>query len=390
MTQTTMRVFKLIFKNTLRHKLRTFLTIMGIAVAIMAFGLLRTFVSAWYAGVTQAAPDRLITRSKISITFTLPLAQKEKIARIPGVEAVTFGTWFGGYYKDPKDFFAQIAFEGPESFTLYPEFIVDTAGLRAFGSERNAAIVGQATMERFGWKVGDAVQLTGMIYPGQWDFVIRGVYTGATDATDISQFLFRWDYIDQRMQQEMPARAGQVGWWVIKIDDPAKAAQISNAVDREFDNSADETLTETEAAFQQSFVAMAGTIIFSLEVISILVIGIILLVAANTMAMTARERISEYAVLKTLGFNGGHILGLVAGESLLIAMLGGGLGLLLMFPLLQGVGAALRAWFPAFPIDPMTYPLAAVSAFAVGILAALFPAWRAIRVSIVDGLRRVG
>lgn len=384
-----MRVFRLIFKNTLRHKLRTFLTVLGIAVAIMAFGLLRTFVSAWYAGVTQAAPDRLITRNKISITFTLPVAQKEKIERIPGVEAVTSGTWFGGYYKDPKEFFAQFAFAGPESFDLYPEFIVDTAAMRAFATERNAAIVGIATMERFGWKVGDAVQLTGMIYPGQWDFVIRGVYTGATDATDISQFIFRWDYLDQRMLEEAPARAGQVGWWVVKIDDPARAAQVSAAVDREFDNSADETLTETEAAFQQSFVAMAGTIIFSLEVISVLVIGIILLVAANTMAMTARERISEYAVLKTLGFNGGHILGLIAGESLFIAMLGGALGLVLMFPLLQGVGMTLRQWFPAFPVDPMTYPLAALAAFVVGILAALFPAWRAIRSSIVDGLRRI-
>ncbi len=385
-----MRVFKLIIKNGLRHKLRTFLTVLGIAVAIMSFGLLRTVIAAWHAGVTQAAPDRLITRSKISITFTLPLAQKQKIERIPGVEAVTFGTWFGGYYKDPKLFFPQIAYEGVESFALYPEFIVDSAALNAFATERNAAIVGESTMLNFGWEVGDAVQLTGMIYPGAWDFVIRGTYSGATDATDISQFLFRWDYIDQRMQQETPVRAGQVGWWVIKIDDPAKAASISAAVDSEFENSADETLTETEAAFQQSFVAMAGTIIFSLQVISYMVIGIILLVAANTMAMTARERISEYSVLKTLGFNARYIFGLVAGESLLIACLGGGLGLALMVPLLNGVGAVLRQWFPAFPIDPAIYPQAAVTAVIVGLLAALFPAWRAITVPIADGLRRIG
>ena len=385
-----MRVFKLIFMNALRHKLRTILTVLGIGVAITSFGLLRTVIAAWNIGITQAAPDRLITCSKISITFTLPLAQKEKIARIPGVMAVTHGSWFGGYYKDPKEFFAQIAFENAESFKLYPEFIVDSAALHAFASERNAAIIGSTLAERFGWKAGDAVQLTGMIYPGQWDFVIRGIYTGRTDGTDVGQFLFNWDYIDQRMQEESPVRAGQVGWWVIKIDDPAKAAAISAAVDKEFDNSADETLTETEAAFQQSFVAMAGTIIFSLEVISILVIGIILLVAANTMAMTARERISEYAVLKTLGFNGGHIMGLVFGESLVIACLGGGLGLILLFPILNGVGMALRDWFPAFPIDPMTYPLAAATSVLVGVLAAVFPAWRAIHVSIANGLRRIG
>lgn len=385
-----MRVFKLIYMNALRHKLRSGLTVLGIAVAIMAFGLLRTVVSAWYLGVNQAAPDRLITRSKNGITFTLPLAQKQVIERIPGVAAVSYSAWFGGFYKDPKDFFPQIAIEGAHGLELYPEFIVDTATRNAFAREPNAAIVGKVTMDRFGWKIGDAVQLTGMIYPGSWDFVIRGIYTGRTEGTDVSQFLFNWNYIDQRMQVEMPARAGQVGWYVIKIDDPAKAAAVSAAVDKEFENSSDATLTETEAAFQQSFVAMAGTIVFSLQVISFLVIGIILLVAANTMAMTARERISEYAVLKTLGFSGKHILGLIAGESLLLSCLGGLVGIIFMIPLLQGVGTALKQWFPAFPIDPRTYPLAAVTAVLVGLLAAVFPAWKAIRVSIVNGLRRIG
>jgi putative ABC transport system permease protein len=385
-----MRIFTLIFKNALRHKLRTLLTILGIAVAITSFGLLRTVVAAWYAGVTTAAPDRLITRNKISITFTLPIAQRDKIAKIPGVEGVTFGTWFGGYYKDPKEFFAQFAYEGARVFDFYPEFVIDSAALHAFATERNAAIIGSGLAERFGWKVGDAVTLTGMIYPGKWDFVIRGIYSGRDDATDVNQFMFNWDYLDQRMLEQAPGRAGQVGWWIIKIDDPAKAAAISHAIDSLFDNSADETLTETEAAFQQSFVAMAGTIVFSLQVISIMVILIILLVAANTMAMTARERISEYAVLKTLGFGGGHIMGLVAGESVMIACLGGGLGLILMFPVIGGVAAGLRQWFPAFPIDPLIYPQAAAAAIVVGLLAAIFPVYRAIRVSIVDGLRRIG
>jgi len=385
-----MRVFKLIIKNALRHKLRTALTVLGIAVAIMAFGLLRTVIAAWYAGVNQAAPDRLITRSKISIGFDLPLAQKQKIERIPGVLAVTYGSWFGGIYKDPRNFFPQIAFEGEQSFKLYPEFIVDSAAMAAFVNERNAAIVGEATMKRFGWKVGDAIRLQGTIYPGDWDFVIRGVYTGRNPSTDVSQFLFNWNYIEQRLLQEWPVRAGRVGWWVIKIADPPQAATVSGAIDREFDNSADETLTETEAAFQQSFVAMAGTIVFSLKVISILVIGVILLVAANTMAMTARERISEYAVLKTLGFHGGHITGLIIGESLMIAVLGGALGVLLLFPVVDVVGNALRSFLPTFPIDPSTYPLAAGVALLVGMLAAVFPTWRAIHVSIVNGLRRIG
>ncbi|HUU45913.1 MAG TPA: FtsX-like permease family protein [Acidobacteriota bacterium] len=385
-----MKIFGLLFRNALRHRLRTLLTIAGVGVAILAFGVLRTMISAWYTGVAQAAPDRLVSRSKISITFTLPLAQKQKIERIPGVAAVTHGSWFAGYYKDPKDFFPQIAFANAESFRLFPEYIVDSAAIAAFGRERNAAIVGSATMERFGWEIGDNVRLTGTIYPGDWDFVIRGIYTGREEATDITQFFFHWDYIDLRMQESFPGRVGQVGWWIIKIDDPARAADISAAVDREFANSADETLTETEAAFQQSFMGMVETIIKSLEVISALVIGIILLVAANTMAMTARERISEYAVLKTLGFSAGHIIGLIGGESLLISGLGGALGILLLIPITQALGAVMRQWFPAFPIDPMTYVLTGSTAILVGILAAVFPAWRAIRLRIADGLRRIG
>jgi putative ABC transport system permease protein len=384
-----MYIFSLILKNAWRHRLRTVLTVCGIAVAILAFGLLRTVISAWYAGVTQAAPDRLITRNRISITFTLPVAQKEKIARIPGVLGVTHGTWFGGVYKDPKDFFAQIAMDGRESFAFYPEYLIEPEALEAFETERSAAIVGPTLVQRFGWKIGDVVRIHGTIYPGDWDFVIRGIYRGRDETTDVGQFFFNWNYIEQRMLEETPERAGQVGWWVIKIDDPARAASISKAVDAEFENSADETLTETEAAFAQSFVAMAGTIIASLQVISVLVIGVILLVLANTMAMTARERIAEYAVLKTLGFGPGRIVGLIAGESFLIAGMGGFLGLVLLVPILTGVGAALRAWFPAFPVDPRTYPLALGAAILVGVLAAVFPSWRAVRVPIVDGLRRI-
>jgi putative ABC transport system permease protein len=219
--------------------------------------------------------------------------------------------------------------------------------------------------------------------------VIRGIYRGRDTGTDTGQFFFSWNYIDQRVQQDAPGRAGQVGWWTIKIGDPARAASISKAVDAEFDNSPDETITETEAAFAQSFVAMAGTIITSLKVMSVLLIGVILLVAGNTMAMTARERTSEFAVLKTLGFGGGRILGLVAGESVLIAGLGGGLGLLLLFPTVRGVAAALRAWFPAFPVDPWTFAQALGAALLVGLLAAIFPVWRAIALPIAVGLRRI-
>jgi putative ABC transport system permease protein len=384
-----MKILGLLIRNTLRHKLRTFLTIAGVGAAILAFGVLRTFVTAWYTGVEQASPNRLVTRSKISITFMLPLSQQRKIERIPGIDIVTHGTWFAGYYKDPKDFFPQIALEGSRTFELFPEFIIDSAAIRAFDTERNAAIVGAATMERFGWQVGDVVRLTGTIFPGDWDFVIRGIYYGREEATDITQFLFRWDYIDLRLQETSPGRAGLVGWWTSRISDPSQSAEISAAIDREFANSADETLTETEAAFQQNFLGMVETIIIALQVISALVVGVILLVAGNTMAMTARERISEYAVLKTLGFGAGRIIGLIAGESILISCLGGGLGILALIPITRQMETVMQQWFPAFPIEPMTYILTASTAIAVGILAAVFPAWQAIRLRIADGLRRI-
>jgi len=384
-----MNIVSLVFKNAMRHRQRTVLTICGVAVAILAFGLLRTVITAWNLGVKTAAPDRLITRNKISITFPLPLAQKTRIERLPGVEGVTHCSWFAGIYKDPKNFFAQIAIEGAETFRFYPEYLVEPAALASFATERNAAIVGSALAQRFGWKVGDAIRLQGTIYPGDWDFVIRGIYRGRDPGTDTGQFLFNWNYIEQRLEQEFPARTGLVGWWVIKISDPARAASISKAVDAEFDNSADETRTETEAAFAQSFVAMAGSIITSLKVMSVLLIGVILLVAGNTMAMTARERTAEYAVLKTLGFGGGRILGLVAGESLLIAGLGGVLGLGLLFPTVGAVAGTLRTWFPAFPVDPWTFAQALGVALAVGLLAAIFPVWRAVALPIATGLRRI-
>lgn len=385
-----MRLFRLIFGNALRHKLRTALTILGIGVAVLLFGLVRTFIAAWYAGVEQSAPDRLITTSKINITFTLPLAQKQRIERIPGVQQVGHGTWFGGIYQDPKNFFAQFAYENSDIFRMYPEFIIDSATIKAWNTQRNAVIVGEETMARFGWTVGQTVPLKGTIYPGDWDFVIVGTYKGRTELTDDSQFIFHWDYIDQRQQQEWPERAGQVGWWVVKLTDASQATAVSNAIDAEFDNSADETLTQTEAQFQQSFVAMSGTIILVLQVISALVIGIILLVAANTMAMTARERMTEYAVLKTLGFTPGHLIGLIGGESVLIAALGGIAGLLMMFPILNGIAVVMRSWFPVFPIETKMLIIASTSVLIVGALAAVLPASRAIRISIVDGLRRVG
>lgn len=384
-----MKVMKLISRNSMRRKLRTFLTILGLALAVMAFGLIRTFINAWYAGAAGAQPNRLITRHAVSIIFELPLAYKEQLMKIEGVEDVTYAIWFAGVYVDPKNFFAQIGIDHSNFFDLYPEFIVSPDELEAFTKDRRGVIVGQRLMDRFGWKVGDKITLIGTIYPGTWDFLIHGVYVGKEEYTDETMFLFRYDYIDEAMKVQSPGRVGQVGWYAIKIDDPGRAADIASLIDARFANSPAETKTETEKEFQLSFIQMSGTIIIGLRIISFLIIGVILLVLANTMAMTARERVSEYAFLRTLGFRQYHLVGLILGESLLIATLGCIVGISLLVVVSKVIGVALSIYFPGFTADALTYILCFVSALLVGLISAVFPIQRALRIKIVDGLRVV-
>ena len=382
-----MKFFKLITRNARRHLLRTFLTVLGIAIAVMAFGVIRCSIDAWYAQAEASSPNRLVTRNAVSIIFDMPLAYEERIARVDGVTAASHSAWFGGIYVDPQNFFAQFAVDHTNYFDLYPEFRIPPDQMEAFLKERNAVIVGQKLADRFGWKLGDAIRLTGTIYPGDWDFVLRGIYSGAEETTDESTWFFRFDYLDERMREEAPSRAGQIGFFVIQIADPTQAAAISDAVDAMFQNSLAETKTETEEAFNLEFVAMAGSIVMGLKIVSALVIGIILLVLANTMAMTARERVNEYAVMKTLGFRPVHIIGLIFGESLFISIQGGVLGILVTFPVVGGIAVALSVWFPSFPLGTSTLLMAGAAALAVGLLAAVFPAIKAIHTPIVDGLR---
>ncbi|HXF48900.1 MAG TPA: FtsX-like permease family protein [Verrucomicrobiae bacterium] len=385
-----MKILKLAIKNAFRHKLRTGLTILGLAVAVMAFGLLRTVIDAWYAGAEAAPPDRLIARNAVNIIFPLPLSYRDQIAKVPGVEKVSYAHWFGAYYVDPKNFFANFAVDHETFFDLYPEVVLDSTELAAFKSEKTAAVCGQILADRFGWKVGDRIRLIGTIYPGNWDLHLVGIYRGLKKSTDESGFYLRWDMLDENLKATVPARAGNVGWYIMKISDPNDGVRISKAVDELFKNSLAETLTETEEAFNLSFIAMSSTIITGLQLVSYLIIGIILLVLANTMAMTARERISEYAVLKTLGFRPVHLVMLIAGESVFIAIVGGVLGMLLIYPMAGGFGEAMKYFFPVFEVKPVTVVLAGIFSLTVGVLASLFPIFRATRVSIVDGLRVVG
>lgn len=385
-----MFLLKLILRNALRHRLRSALTVVGIAVAILAFGLLRTLVGAWYLGVEASAAHRLVTRNAISLVFPLPLSYKERIRQVEGVEQVSLGNWFGGIYIDRKNFFPNFAVEPASYLALYPEFVLSPEQRSAFLRDRRGAVAGSKLAERFGWRIGDQINLQGTIFPGDWSLVLRGIYRGGRPNTDQSQFFFHWDYLNETMKQRTPRRADQVGFYMIGLKRPDQAAQASAAIDALFRNSLAETLTETEKAFQLSFVSMSGAIITAIRIVSIVVIVIIMVVAANTMAMTARERIAEYATLKTLGFGARHIAVAVFGESLLIALCGGVLGLLLTYPAAAEIGRRLAQFIPVFRVPPETVWLDLAAAAVVGVVAGIFPTWRGATINIAEGLRRIG
>ena len=385
-----MYILKLIFKNAFRHKLRTWLTILGITIAILAFGLLRTVISAWYAGVDASSSSRLVTRNAISIIFTLPLSYKDRIRQIEGVKIVSWGNWFGGIYIDEKNFFANFAVDPTSYLELYPELILPSDQKASFFRDRKGFVAGRKLADRFGWKLGDTVTLRGTIFPGQWDFVLRGVYKGRDKTVDETTFFFHWDYLNEKMKKTSPMRADQIGFYMIGVTKPDIAAEVVVNIDKTFRNSIAETLTETEKAFQMGWIAMSQAIVTAIQLVSFVVIIIIMAVMANTMAMTARERIGEYAIFKTLGFGGSYIAVLIFGESLIISMIGCAFGIALTFPAAKAFGEELSTFFPIFNVAPETIYMDIAAALVVGTVAGFFPAWRSIRIRIADGLRRIG
>jgi putative ABC transport system permease protein len=364
---------------------------MGIAIAVIAFGILRTVVTAWYAGVEASAANRLITRQAVSFIFPLPYTYRDKIAAVDGVEQVTFAIWFQGVYIDKNQFFPRLAVDAETIFDVYPEWVLTNEEIETFKKERNSCIVGEDIAKMYNLKVGDVMTLEGDIYPGEWQFIIRGIYKKRDETVDGTGMFFHWNYINERMRIDSPGRVGDVGWYVVKISDPDKAAVISDEIDKLFKNSSAETKTETERAFQQSFLASTSAIITAMNFMSFVIIGIIMLVLGNTMIMSSRERTREYAVMKTLGFTGKHLTGLILGESMFISFLGGGVGMLLLFPIVEGMGQTIpRNIFPIFNLEEITIVFAVSSAILVGIIASIFPIQKAVSTKIVDGFRFVG
>jgi putative ABC transport system permease protein len=382
---------KLLFRNALRHKLRSLLTVLGVAVAVMAFALLRTVVNAWHAGVEASAANRLITRHAVSFVFSLPLAYRDRIAQVPGVDQVTYASWFSGVYIDKNQFFARLAVDSDTFFDVYPEFLIAPEQFAAFKRERNACVIGVEIARRYNLKIGDIMLIEGDVFPGRWEFVVRAIYEPRDQTTDPATMMFHYQYLEERIRQEMPERSGEVGWYIVRINDPDHSASISDAIDKLFANSRAETKTETERAFQQNFLSAASAVITAMNVMSFVIIGIILLVVANTMIMAARERTHEYAVLKALGFSGPSLFFLIAGESLILSILGTLVGLSVTFPAVEGFQTALpKGWFPVFFIKPETMVAGMIAGFLVGLVASLIPLRHVLRTRIVEGLRHVG
>ena len=385
-----MFVFKLLLKNAFRHKLRTILTMVGLIVAIAAFGLLRTVVDAWYAGVDATSSTRLITRSAISVGYPLPVYYADKIKKVEGVTDVTWINWFGGVYIDRRNFFARMAVDGASYFRLFPEFIVSEQEITDFLADRQGVILGHKTAQRFGWKVGDTIPLSGTIYPGNWNFTIRGIYKVKDARADETIMFMHWSLVDESVRQRLGSMAAnQVGLFMVGIKDPAKTSRISREIDNLFKDSVAQTRTETEKAFQLGIVSMSFTMLMVIQAVSFVVLLIIMAVMANTMTMTARERLAEYATLKALGFSPGFVVKLLFGESLMIAAIGGAIGMIATFPLCAAFVLQMNNMFKIFEVSQTTMIYQASASLIVGLVAAMWPSWKMSRIDIVQGLRHV-
>ncbi len=384
-----MKYLHLIGSNLRRKKVRTLLTLLSILVAFLLFGFLSAIKQALAGGVTLAGQNRLWVRHKVSIIQSLPEFYKARIERIPGVASATHQTWFGGLYQDPKNFFPQMPVVPEEFLDMYPEFLVSPEEKQAWIKTRTGAIVGRKTADRFHWKVGDKVPILSSIYAKTdgsrlWDFEIVGIYDGKEKNTDTTQLFFRYDYFDEARLWGK----GQVGWYIVRVKDPAEAAEVAKRVDAEFENSAAETKAEPEGAFLQGWAKQIGDITLITATILSAVFFTILLVAGNTMAQSVRERTGELGVLKAMGFTNTQVLGLVLGESCVLAVMGGGLGLGLAC-LIISRGDPTGGMLPLFFFPTLDVLVGAALCLALGLVAGIFPALQAMRLRVAEALRRM-
>ena len=384
-----MKYFRLIWKNAWRKKIRTSLTILSVFVAFLLFALLSAIGFAFRGGVDVADAERLIIIDKISLINPLPMSYLNRVAATDGVESVTHASWFGGYYQEPRNQFGQFPVDPQTYFDMYPEFNMPAEQLEAFKSNRTGVVVGQELADTYGWKVGDQIPIQATIWTKAdggrtWEFQLEGIFSTDDPRGSTALMLFQYDYFEE-------ARAfakGTVGWYILRVAKGADPIQVANAIDLQFANSPNETETSTEAAFAQSFTKQFGNIALIVTMILGAVFFTLLLVSGNTMSQSVRERISELAVLKTLGFSDRAVLGIVLSESILIMLMGGLLGLGLGWLLVQGLAKGMGAFLPGVFLSPAAIAGGVAMMIGAGILAGIFPALKAMRLSIIDALAR--
>jgi putative ABC transport system permease protein len=382
----------LALRNVWRNRFRASLTALGVAVTVVTFVLLRTIIWAYTYGAEVAAKDRVVTRHKVTFVMTLPKRYVDEVRQSPGVARATWANWFGG--KDPKhenEFFSTLAVDPQTFFDVYDEMRVPADRLEAWRQDRRGAIVGDVVAKKLGWKVGDRVSLSSQIFPGDWEFHVAGIYEATRKSIDRSQFIFHWDYLNDALP---PRQRDQVGWVVSRVSDPGRTAEVGVALDRAFDEKDTQTLSQSEGAFNASFLGMFSAVLRAIDAVSLAILLIMMLILGNTVAMGVRERTHEYGTLRAIGFLPKHVAGFVLGEALATGALGGLLGLLLAYPIVEkGMGRFVEenmgGFFPYFQIPPATAALALALALALGALAAAVPAYRASRLNVVDALRRV-
>ena len=384
-----MKYFYLVWKSIWRKKVRTILTVLSVLVAFLLYGLLSAFNQAFRGGVDIANASRLVTIDKISLINPVPASYQQKIRAVPGVKQVALSNWFGGYYQDKKAQFAQFPVNPETYLEVYPELILPDDQKEKWFRTRDSAIVGRDLVNVYGWKIGDRIPIHSEIWTNEsgsqvWDFEIAGIFDTDDPRGSTALMLFHYKYFDE-------GRAfakGNVGWYVVTIDDPGRAAEIANAIDTQFANSPNQTKTSTEAAFAESFLKQFGNIALIVRLILTAVFFTILLVAGNTMAQSVRERLSELAVLKTLGFVNGGVMGIVLAESILVMLLGGLIGLGSAWLILLMMAKQTAAVLPGLVLSNEALVMGVLLMFLAGIVAGVFPALRAMRLTIVEALAR--
>jgi putative ABC transport system permease protein len=383
-----MKFSRLILANLFRKKARLLLTIGSFAVALFLFAFLGVVNDAFTRGADVVSADRLVVVNRTSIINTVPLSYQDQIARIPGVKYVTHDNWFGGVYQDPKNFFPQFVIDSEDQRKVFPELVVPGDEWTTYMKDQQGTIVGAATMKRFGWKIGDRIPIKTTLYGLQdraFEFNIDGVYHGTKRGDDETQFWIHWEYFKESVPDSLK---GQVGWYTIRIDNPDDAPRIAKTIDNMFMNSPYETRTQTESAWAASWVKQFGNIKFLILTIGTVVFFTLLLVTGNTMAISVRERTPEIAVLKAIGFSDRKVLAFILSESVVIAIVGC-VGLLLAGGAIPALSGLLAGMLPQLLIPPRVMIYGVVAALAVGLASGILPAWGAMRMRVVDALRRV-